>query len=159
MSASDRNKVITALTKFGLPLLQKHGFGAEASTILMQQFGQWTIRGGQMALQQRPYPPPLVFWESLTAHVPALGIIAQAIHSMHPTEACVERSFRAQGLLHSELRANLSQESICALMMVRMNIDRVYDIPQIKNPKKRERKPEDPPPAAQAPSQPAAPPS
>lgn len=138
-TAVERNKVIAAVTKFGVPLLMKHGHPPEVSTALMQQFGQWTIRSGQMALQQRPDVHPLMFWELLAPHVPVLAIVAMAIYSMHPTEACVERSFSAQGLLYSELRSSLSDESINALMTIRMNVDRVFQIPQIERTKKRER--------------------
>lgn len=53
---------------------------------------------------------------------PLLYKIATMYLSIHPTEACVERAFSAQGLLHSDLRAGLSLRSVVALMKVRMNL-------------------------------------
>ena len=72
---------------------------------------------------------PLTYWNQVTIHVPILAKVALCIFSICPSEACVERSVSAQGLLHSDLRARLSDSTIEALMSVRMNVRRLYDVP------------------------------
>ena len=54
-----------------------------------------------------PAPEALSYWFELAVHVPLLSKVAVAIFSITPSEACVERSFSAQGLVHSDLRSNL----------------------------------------------------
>ena len=63
--------------------------------------------------------------------------IAAILCSITPSEACVERSFSQQGLLHSELRSRLSDASVKALMVVHMNILRLYDVPAMPGQKKQ----------------------
>ena len=60
--------------------------------------------------------------------MPLLARVALTVYAITPSEACCERSFSHQGLLHSSLRGNLDDESIHALLSVRMNILRLFNI-------------------------------
>lgn len=66
----------------------------------------------------------LLFWSqpARVAHVPELARIAIFVHAIHPTEACVERAFSAQGRVQSDLRASLSLASVNAIMKVKINL-------------------------------------
>ena len=46
------------------------------------------------------------------------------------SEASVERSFSNQTLLHSDLRNRLDEKAVADLMQVRMNLPKVFDIPE-----------------------------
>ena len=52
---------------------------------------------------------------------PNLAKVALRLARINPTEASVERSFSAQGVLHSDLRNSLSDRSGHALLFVQMN--------------------------------------
>ena len=82
-------------------------------------------------------PHPLEYWHEMAIHMPLLAKVAVAIHSVMHSEACVERSFSQQGLLHSDLRSRLSDKSIKSLMTVRMNIVRLYDVPAMPRQKRQ----------------------
>ena len=53
---------------------------------------------------------------------PEMSRAATFCYSAHPTEACVERSFSHQGRIMDDLRAQLSETSVQALMKVRFNL-------------------------------------
>ena len=96
---------------------------------LKTQVGQWVTRTGPLAVIARPLPPLVQYWEGVALHVPILAKVAITIFGLSPTEACVERSFSNQGLLHSDLRASLDDSSVRALMSVRMNFPRLFSVP------------------------------
>lgn len=108
-----------------MPLLKKFGYGDDILPQLKSQVGQWVTRNGPLAAIAQPLPAPVPFWEGLALHVPILAKVTITIFGLTPSEACVERSFSNQGLLHSDLRANLDDSSVKALMSVRMNIPRL----------------------------------
>jgi hypothetical protein len=68
------------------------------------------------------------YWEGVALHVPILAKLAIVIFGLAPSEACVERSFSHQGLLHSDLRGSLDDSSIKALMSVRMNLSHFFSV-------------------------------
>ena len=134
-SLADRNKVSAFLPTYFMPLLAKQGHGDDVLPSLRGQLGQWVSRSGPLCVPHGD-PHPLDYWHSVAIHVPLLAKVAVAVHSISPSEACVERSFSHQGLVHSDLRSRLTDESIRALMTVRMNILRVYDVPSMPRQKK-----------------------
>ena len=121
--AADRNKLNAALTSYCLPLLKKFGHGDDVLPLLKTQVGQWVTRNGPLAVIARP-----LHWEGVALHVPILAKVATTIFGISPSEACVERSFSNQGLLHSDIRASLDDSSVRALMSVRMNLPRLFSI-------------------------------
>ena len=133
-SQADRNKVAAFLPTYCVPLLAKLGH-TDVLPSLQGQLGQWVSRSGPLCVPVGD-PHPLDYWNIMAIHVPLLAKVAVALHSVSPSEACVERSFSHQGLLHSDLRSRLTDESIKALMSVRMNILRVYDVPSMPRQKK-----------------------
>ena len=66
--------------------------------------------------------PISTFWQRAASTLPNLAKVALRLLRVNPTEASVERSFSAQGILHSDLRNRLSDESVESLMFVRMNV-------------------------------------
>jgi hypothetical protein len=97
-----------------------------ALTQLKKEVGQWVTRSGPLAINARPLPKPLEYWEGVALHVPILARVATTLFSVVVSEASVERSFSHQGLLHSDLRSNLDPSSVKALMTVRMNYHRLF---------------------------------
>ena len=73
-----------------------------------------------------PAPDTISYWFEMAVHVPLLSKVAVAVCSIAPSEACVERSFSNQGLVHSDHRSSLEDSSVQAIMQVRMNIHHVY---------------------------------
>ena len=130
-TAADRNKLNNALTTYCVPLLKKFGHGDDIFVPLKAQVGQWVTRNGPLAITERPLPQPVQYWEGIALHVPILAKVAITIFTVTPSEASVERSFSHQSLLHSDLCANLEDESVRALMSVRMNIPRLLFLPPV----------------------------
>eukprot|EP00668_Euglena_longa_P036889 GGOE01047459.1.p3 GENE.GGOE01047459.1~~GGOE01047459.1.p3 ORF type:complete len:102 (+),score=0.13 GGOE01047459.1:500-805(+) len=93
--------------------------------ILKAQVGQWVTRNGPLAVIARP-------------HVPILAKVALTLFSLTPSEACVERCFSHQSLLHSDLRANLDDASVRPLMCVRMTTPRLLLTSPVENAAKEE---------------------
>ena len=125
------------MTTFALPLLKKMGHGDDCLSAPRGQLGQWVTRHGALSIPD-PAPEALSYWFELAVHVPLLSKVAVAIFSITPSEACVERSFSAQGLVHSDLRSNLEDSSVQAIMQVRMNIHHLYVLPD-QSPAKKPR--------------------
>ena len=50
-----------------------------------------------------------------------LGTTALALLNVHPTEACVERSFSIQSYIHTKLRNRLSADSVEMEMFLNIN--------------------------------------
>ena len=135
-SLTDRNKVSAMMASYCAPLLAKLGHTGDVLPALRGQLGQWVSRSGPVCIPQAD-PHPLEYWHEMAIHMPLLAKVAVAIHSVTPSEACVERSFSQQGLLHSDLRSRLSDKSIKSLMTVRMNIVRLYDVPAMPRQKRQ----------------------
>jgi hypothetical protein len=106
--------------------LKKFGFGDEVLPQLKKEVGQWVTRSGPLAINARPLPRPLDYWEGVALHVPILARVTTTLFNMVVSEASVERSFSHQSLLHSDLRTNLDPSSVRALMTVRMNFHRMF---------------------------------
>lgn len=132
----DRNKVSAMLTSYCVPLLTKLGHNEDVLPALRGQLGQWVSRSGPVCIPVGD-PNPLDYWHQMAIHMPLLAKVAVAVHSVCPSEACVERSFSQQGLLHSDLRVRLTDKSIKSLMTVRMNILRLYDVPAMPRQKRQ----------------------
>lgn len=132
---SERQKLQDTVGTYFLPLLKKFGHDDDILPALRGQLGRWVLRLNALSVPD-PLPDPISYWESISIEVPLLAKVALTILSICPSEACVERCFSAQGLIHSELRANLDDDSIRALMSVRMNILRLYDVPCMERKKK-----------------------
>ena len=62
--------------------------------------------------------------------------IAVAVHKICPSEAAIERSFSHQGDVHTDLRNKLDPTSVRSIMMVRMNLANVFDIPGMPKEKR-----------------------
>jgi hypothetical protein len=141
-SPEDRDEVMAALDSYCVPLLGKLG-GADPAQF-KTEFGKWVVRSGPLAMPPDPVPEPEEYWQSVALHVPLVSKVALTIFAISPSEACVERSFSHQGLLYSELRTRLGDDSVEALMMVRMNVAGMYDVPCVepraKKPKTEDKK-------------------
>jgi hypothetical protein len=72
--------------------------------------------------QNKEYSMKLL-WNSYLPLCYELSIVAIAILSICPSEACVERSFSAQADVHSEERNRLSNEVIEAEMNIKINME------------------------------------
>lgn len=138
----ERLKVSNAMNSYGMAIIKKHGHTDEQAGALRAQLGQWVQRDGTLANPVGPVPQALHYWQEIALHVPLLSLVAKALFSIHPTEACVERSFSAMGLLHTDLRNSLSEESVKALLNVKFNTARLYNIPCMQR-KKRVREEEE----------------
>ena len=72
-------------------------------------------------LQQRKLFDPKAVWSLYLEAAPILAHAAVALLSVAGSEAAVERSFSAQGLVHSDRRNRLSDKMVEAEMMIRFN--------------------------------------
>lgn len=138
-SDSDRKKLHNAVSSYFVPLLKKYGHDEAVLPALQEQLGQWVQRAGPLTVPPAQNPPldPSTYWRSISLHVPLLSKVALTIFAIAPSEASVERSFSHQGLVHSDLRASLDDSSVQAVMTVRMNIARFFDVPSIPPNKKQ----------------------
>ena len=112
---ADKNKLSGMMASYCVPLLTKLGHSEDVLPPLRGQLGQWVSRSGALQIPEADLNG-LDYWHGIAIHVPLLAKVVVAVHSITPSEACVERSFSQQGLLHSEVRASLSAESVKALM-------------------------------------------
>ena len=144
------------MTTYFVPLLNKLGHEDGTLQAVRAQLGQWVIRAGPLAIPPQPMPAPVDYWNTIALHMPLLAKVALTIFSISASEACVERSFSHQSLLHTDLRNSLDDTSIqatqhsaqgwgsrannvhCAatLMVVRMNVPRMFNIPTLPSAKK-----------------------
>lgn len=108
----DRQKVRAAVSSYGTALLKKLGAGDDVGVNLMQELGQWVMRAGPLGLPTDLTADPVAFWNGIALNVPCLARLALAVLTISPSEACVERSFSHQSLIHSDLRARLNQSTI-----------------------------------------------
>ena len=104
-----------AVSTYFLPLLAKFGHGPEILPDLQTQLGQWVTRSGPLALPPNPMPSPANYWHGVAVHLPLLAKVVLTIFAITPSEACVERSFSNQTLLHTDLRSTLDDSTIQAL--------------------------------------------
>lgn len=81
--------------------------------------------------------PLLTFWKGICGNLP-LSKIAIAILSMSPTSAASERSFSAQGAIHTKSRNKLTTNRSFALNYVNMNLK--FLEPSKKKKKKSKKK-------------------
>ena len=119
-----------------MPLLRKMGHADDVLPALKTQFGQWVGRGGPLFIPLI-VPQATDYWHEMAIHVPFLSKVALALLAVTPPEACVERCFSHQALVHSDLRGRLDDDSIRSLMAVRMNLLRVFDFPCMPRQKKQ----------------------
>jgi len=61
------------------------------------------------------------YWESKKFTYPRLYQLAKILHSVPATQVSVERAFSALKLILSDLRCNLSSESIKKLLFLKLN--------------------------------------
>ena len=97
-----------AVSTYFLPLLAKFGHGPEILPDLQ-------TRSGPLALPPNPMPSPANYWHGVAVHLPLLAKVVLTIFAITPSEACVERSFSNQTLLHTDLRSTLDDSTIQAL--------------------------------------------
>lgn len=86
---------------------------------IAEDIGEYLLRRGDWV--HNPDETSEKYWQRLLLVAPNLPRVALTANAAHSTEACVERAFSAQGLLHSDLRAALSLEAINSLMVLRWN--------------------------------------
>ena len=91
------------------------GHGQEEEHMLRSDLGRWVLRAGPLSIPN-PVPPPMVYWQGVALTVPLLAQIGISVFSVAPSEACVERSFSHQSLLHSDLRNRMSDQTVQSLM-------------------------------------------
>ena len=96
------------------PCLKKIGHDDTVLPQLNVQMGQWVMRAGPLAIPQGPPPDPVLYWQSVAMNVPLLAKAVLCLFALSPSEACVERIFSHQTLLHTELRSSLDDASIQA---------------------------------------------
>ena len=65
-----------------------------------------------------------------------LSKVALIVHKIVPSEASVERSFSNQGVVHSDLRSSLDHTTVRSIMVVRMNLVNVFDVPGLPKEKR-----------------------
>ena len=65
-----------------------------------------------------------------------LSKVALIVHKIVPSEASVERSFSNQGVVHSDLRSSLDHTIVRSIMVVRMNLVNVFDVPGLPKEKR-----------------------
>ena len=65
-----------------------------------------------------------------------LSKFAVIVHKIVPSEAAVERSVGNQGQVHADLRSFLDHTVVRSIMMVRMNLVNVFDVPGLPKEKK-----------------------
>ena len=110
----ERDQLTGALDSLCIPILKKLGYEDQAVPQFKAEFGKWVLRAGPLGIPPDPKPGPIPFWQSVALHTPLLSKVALTILAITPSEACVERSFSHQGLLYSDLRTRLNEESIHA---------------------------------------------
>ena len=88
------------------------------------QFTGFIIGGGHWCKGEGEKWKP--YWMRQSLKCRELSTVALAMGSIHPTESCVERTFSHQGLVHSDLRNRLEDESVKAIMAVRFNHDPLF---------------------------------
>ena len=59
------------------------------------------------------------------------------VHKIVPSEASVARSFSNQGQVHTDLRSSLDHTVVRSIMMVRMHLVNVFDVPGLPKEKRR----------------------
>ena len=65
-----------------------------------------------------------------------LSKFAVIVHKIVPSEASVERCFSNQGQVHTDLRSSLDHTVVRSIMMVRMNLVNVFDVPGLPKEKR-----------------------
>jgi hypothetical protein len=93
-------------------------------THLNLQLAQYLGKGGvfvNVDEVRSTYPNVFHFWSWYRNSTPALSNIAQALLSITPSEAAVERTFSAQGNVHRDVRNRLSNEKIENEMFIKFN--------------------------------------
>ena len=83
------------------------------------QMAAYVLGGGLW--EQKSDENIINYWTRQVFRATELARVALFACAPHPTEACVERTFSHQGLISSDLRGSLSEESVRALMKVRFN--------------------------------------
>jgi hypothetical protein len=92
-------------------------------------------------LDHQPFQPRAV-WNLYLAHSPLLSHAAVAILSVCGSEAAVERTFSAQGLVHSDLRNRLGDATVEAEMFIKFNMATVTRVDQRGQKQHRKRSPD-----------------
>ncbi len=85
---------------------------------------------------------PRAVWNLYLAHSPLLSHAAVAILSVCGSEAAVERTFSAQGLVHSDLRNRLGDATVEAEMFIKFNKATVTRVDQRGQKQHRKRSPD-----------------
>lgn len=67
----------------------------------------------------------LEYWQSKKYSLPWLRKLALIVHGVPATQVSVERSFSALKLVLSDLRYNLSEDNLAAIMMVKLNANNI----------------------------------
>lgn len=122
--------VISTMREMASYYFQELCFGDRTQAKLAkfdQQIGLFLIGG-------EPWLPPIksdestqaYYWSRQVVRAPELSTVALFICAIHPTEACVERSFSHQDLINSDLRNLLSEISVQALIRLRFNFDSLF---------------------------------
>lgn len=63
----------------------------------------------------------MLYWEETKYMYPFLYQLAKVVHSVPATQVSVERSFSALKLILTDLRCNLSSESLKKILFVKLN--------------------------------------
>ena len=74
-----------------------------------------------MRLIDHPLDTTYIAWRLYLQQAPVISHAAIALLSVAGSEAAVERSFSAQGLVHSSRRSQLADEAVEAEMFIKFN--------------------------------------
>ena len=103
------------LKSFDIQLLHymsKQGVFASVDEMRHKYVGSYGRKGSKGAC---------MFWAFYSYTAPLLSRVATALLSITPSEAAVERSFSAQGVVHSDRRNRLSNDNIEHEMFIKFN--------------------------------------
>lgn len=95
-----------------------------SSVRLNVQLAQYLGTGGHfqnVEMVRESYPDYDLFWSYYTLIAPELSEVARALLSITASEASVERTFSAQGLVHSDLRNRMTDDKIEDEMFIKFN--------------------------------------
>jgi hypothetical protein len=93
---------------------------APVGTDFVEEVGKYVLREGYFAMRPE-VKDTKGYWRSMALDSPDLAKFVIGVMSISPTEASVERAFSHRKKIHSDIRNSLSEESVEALMFVRMN--------------------------------------
>ena len=96
------------------------------------QMARFVLGGGYW--EQNSEEDIVDYWTRQVFRASELARFVLLAWAPHTTEACVERSFSHQGLISNDLRGSFLEESVKALMKVRINYLSLFSEPSPLDP-------------------------